>query len=153
VDDYPFTDMNTLKPSSSTETESGYFDEEVNIDTPLNAGQRTSDRLGSSAEKKWIQTYVQFDYTAGIEEPSWHDRILARVTNQRITGARSVWVPRPAVGEKEWSRLQALFHNFWLTLAAVSFAWAINQFLIITKLGAGWRGARRKQRRLANYVE
>lgn len=124
-------ESDALNPSSSTETESGSFDQQLPVKTILAGDQERSLRPSASNDTQWAQTYVPADYTSRIRRRSLRDQIVESIINRRIEPAVSIEVHLPAVPPSEWARLDSRFSKLWLPMPSVMIAWIVRLVLSV----------------------
>jgi hypothetical protein len=125
-------DAYSLNPSSSTETESGNFDEELPTDTALDDDRDISLRSSASWDKVWMEPeYVPADYSTKIRRRSLRDQILESIKNRRIEPALSKVIHLPVVAPPVWSRLDERFGQCWISVPCVMIAWIVRLLLLV----------------------
>lgn len=147
-----FRDSDKLKPSSSTETESGFQDMQVPLHQPLTPGQRASARECVTADKRWIETYVPSTYLANVRAPRRLDHLCRMVKTGTIGKPTSILVPQPKLPNEESERLQNLFPSFWLGVLLVILAWVFRHSIYVWKLRRDWPYGERVHAELGRYI-
>lgn len=147
-----FPGADTLKQSSSTETESGYQHQQVPLSHRLSPGQQESSGEGAAAGMRWTQTWVPRDYLANVHPPRFIHGLFEMIKTRTLVEPTTIEVPWTGLSEEESARLQKIFPTLWHSIFLVIIAFLVKSLITVMLLRGRWRWARKCHKRQHQYI-